>query len=1012
MEWFRNLKTAHKIGTLLILISIFIITAGLISYYYDREASKMMLHIHSERFAAATELNSARVDIRANQAILYEIIFTSDKTKQNGYISEINRNDAEWEKYLSNYKAFNLNSYESVKILDLDKNIEKYKKVRSNVITLAFAGKSKEAYNYYQSNISLFNTLNKNLETLINYNLGQAHIEYNKSLKAHILAHNVSLIGMILTLAFSIPLGLLIAFMISDPLNKLLRNIEQVASGDLQVKDVEIKSRDEIGKLGQSFNTMTHNLRSLIEKEQFLRQTIVSSIESLNKEDILRTIVIETGKLFNADRCFFIEYDNENQNFLPIGNYEAYLSSLNIKDVIGLKLTKEQLSPFTRIMFNQKQVLAISDIKCFEIPGISKHLLEEYNIKSAIGAPIFYGNSFLGLLILHYVIDYKGFTQNDIDLLSAIAGQSAIIIHQAQLYDQIQETSNRERLLRTIINEVLTSKNLDMATQSITAEIGKLFDADRVVLRFYDKTLRAFSEVIGEYRRNEIIPSVLDKLGYPKELEDYLSREVFDKKNILVIDNIDDSKHPEFLRNAFKDLHIKSTLVAPVFYENIPVAAILIANTESYKDWERTDIGLLEPIIQQISIGIHLFSLNDRLSKALNNEKILREIITESRKFNEHDTIYNYLLNQLINIFNTNRCLHLHYDKNNNLFVKNEVIRNGEDNSLLGQTILSSEYTKEISTENAMQVTVINDVNQEISNSSLREYLKTNGIQSYLLYSTAQIFKEKMEDKILGLTLVCFSVPKKWSSNEIEFFKLVIDAVSIIFLEVRQRQKTEELRNTFLATLTHDLRSPINAEQKAFEAILSKKLGTSLENYSEVLDDMYKTNEDLLRIINNILTIYHYESGKFELNMELGDIGNIIEDSVKSVIYLAKDQNSEIITNIQPDLPSIMMDKVEINRAVTNLISNAIKHTRKNTSINISARKTDNNVEVSISDNGQGIPEAEKPNIFQRYPTTKRKIGTGLGLYLTKQIIDAHNGKIWFMTHEGKGTTFSFTLPL
>ena len=127
---------------------------------------------------------------------------------------------------------------------------------------------------------------------------------------------------------------------------------------------------------------------------------------------------------------------------------------------------------------------------------------------------------------------------------------------------------------------------------------------------------------------------------------------------------------------------------------------------------------------------------------------------------------------------------------------------------------------------------------------------------------------------------------------------------------------------------------------------------------------------------------------------------------------LAKDYESEINTNIEPGLPSIVTYRDEILRVLNNLVGNAINHNTKGTTINIFAQKIDSEIKIAVRDNGKGIPDEEKANIFQRYPTQKRKIGTGLGLYLSKQIITAHNGKIWFETEGGKRTTFFFTLPL
>lgn len=221
-----------------------------------------------------------------------------------------------------------------------------------------------------------------------------------------------------------------------------------------------------------------------------------------------------------------------------------------------------------------------------------------------------------------------------------------------------------------------------------------------------------------------------------------------------------------------------------------------------------------------------------------------------------------------------------------------------------------------------------------------------------------------------------------------------------------------EDKKRFFANLIHDMRSPLLAEQKTLEVILSGKLGTSLSDFSEYLNDIYKTNEELLHIINSILSSYHYESGKIELTLDNINISELIDTSIKLINSLANDAEAQINTDIDAGLPSIFADRDEIIRVVINLITNAIKHNPKGTNINISATKTNKEIQIAVQDNGKGISESEKPTIFKKYPTVKRKIGTGLGLYLSKQIIKAHKGRIWFESEEDKGTTFYFTLPV
>lgn len=226
------------------------------------------------------------------------------------------------------------------------------------------------------------------------------------------------------------------------------------------------------------------------------------------------------------------------------------------------------------------------------------------------------------------------------------------------------------------------------------------------------------------------------------------------------------------------------------------------------------------------------------------------------------------------------------------------------------------------------------------------------------------------------------------------------------------RKEIEEQRKTFLSTLTHDLRSPLIAEQKALEAILSGNVGSSLKDFEEYLEDMHKTNEDLLEIVNNLLAANYYESETIELELEENNIKDVIEKAIKTIKPLAKENNTDIIINIQDNLPKTKINIHEINRVLINLISNAIKHNPKDTNIIISATQENHAIKISIKDNGKGIPDEEKENIFKKYPSRKRKIGSGLGLYLSKQIINAHNGRIWFETEHDKGTTFSFVLPI
>lgn len=281
-----------------------------------------------------------------------------------------------------------------------------------------------------------------------------------------------------------------------------------------------------------------------------------------------------------------------------------------------------------------------------------------------------------------------------------------------------------------------------------------------------------------------------------------------------------------------------------------------------------------------------------------------------------------------------------------------------------------------------------------------------------MLYPIKKFFlKTNNHTEIKERIMVCSDSERKWSQHDTDSLKLISGTIAILYLDIKKRKETKEITETFIASLVHDLKSPLYAEQKALEFLMAKENSEkNIKSIIPYLNEIYKTNEDLLNIITNLLSVSSLEIGEHKIKKELANITNIIDDAIRSIKPLADYQNSKIIKDIQPKLPDILVDRDEIRRVIINIISNAIKHNTTGIEINISAKKQKNYLLISIKDNGLGIPEKEKPKIFNRYQTSKRRVGTGLGLYLSKQIINYHKGKIWFES-DNRGSTFYFTLP-
>lgn len=239
----------------------------------------------------------------------------------------------------------------------------------------------------------------------------------------------------------------------------------------------------------------------------------------------------------------------------------------------------------------------------------------------------------------------------------------------------------------------------------------------------------------------------------------------------------------------------------------------------------------------------------------------------------------------------------------------------------------------------------------------------------------------------------------------------------IVLRDITEFKEISKMRSDFIATLSHDLRVPILAEantlkfmQKGLFDPLSEKQETAVEN-------LLNSNNDLLNQVNCLLDTYKYESTNIELHKESINLYKLANECIKDLTPLVHKNNQTIENNISQNIPNVYIDKSEIKRVFLNIINNAINYSSKDERIIIDAefKEPDDFVTVKILDNGRGIPDEELEQIFDRFFSKAkkfRKIGTGLGLYLSKQIIEKHNGEISAESIVGKGSTFFFTLKV
>ena len=235
---------------------------------------------------------------------------------------------------------------------------------------------------------------------------------------------------------------------------------------------------------------------------------------------------------------------------------------------------------------------------------------------------------------------------------------------------------------------------------------------------------------------------------------------------------------------------------------------------------------------------------------------------------------------------------------------------------------------------------------------------------------------------------------------------------AVLALEHANKMKSE-----FLANMSHELRTPLNAIIGFAEVLRDKISGELNEDQIDYVKDIHSSGIHLLQMINDILDLSKIEAGRMELQYETFAIREAVEDVYTILKGLAGKKHLELKTIILTDVITVEADRVKFKQILYNLLSNAIKFTPEQGSIIVEASVTDDTLQVSVSDTGIGMKPEDQEKVFKEFwqadgSFARKYEGTGLGLALTKRIVEMHGGKLWFESEFGKGSIFYFALPL
>ncbi|OOF13056.1 histidine kinase [Salinivibrio sp. MA427] len=235
--------------------------------------------------------------------------------------------------------------------------------------------------------------------------------------------------------------------------------------------------------------------------------------------------------------------------------------------------------------------------------------------------------------------------------------------------------------------------------------------------------------------------------------------------------------------------------------------------------------------------------------------------------------------------------------------------------------------------------------------------------------------------------------------------------------DITERKRIEQMKNEFISTVSHELRTPLTSVSGALGLTLSGKLGDIPEKVKNLLKTAHRNSERLAHLINDLLDIEKIATGKVNLDMEVQPLQPILEQAVDENRAYGAERHIRLALNSEITRQNVKVDEQRLKQVLANLLSNAIKFSPDGGTVTVEAASTDNDITVSVTDQGPGIPEDFHHKIFQRFAQadssdTRQKGGTGLGLAITQQLVTRMGGTIDFETTVGEGTRFFFSLPI
>jgi GAF domain-containing protein/anti-sigma regulatory factor (Ser/Thr protein kinase) len=663
-----------------------------------------------------------------------------------------------------------------------------------------------------------------------------------------------------------------------------------------------------------------------------------------------------------------------------------------------------------------RQVVEIPDIHddpAYEgaAPGASGH-------RSLLGVPLLREGQVIGAIVIARHQPGQ-FAPRQVAMVQTFADQAVIAIENVRLFNETKESLEQQ----TAIAEVLR------VISSSPADVKPVLDAvaERAMRICESSDARIFL-VDGDKLRHAAGQGNVGiaQLGSTRPLDRGLvmGRAVLDRVAVHVEDLPAMAQEFPLGLEAHRNFGHRTVLAVPLLREKNAFGAILLRRLQ-VRPFTDKQIALLKTFADQAAIAIENVRLFNETREALDRQTATADVLkTISRSTFDLDTVLQALLDNATRLSGAKRALMLRPDAHGNYVpavtfnfapddplivrLREQPIRPGRD-SVNGRVLLERRPIH------------IPDVLAD------PEYGRQDlaGAGGFRTALSVPMLRDGEAMGLIALTKGADVDP--FTEKQMEIVTTFADQAVIaienvrLFREIEHKSAQLEVANKhkseFLANMSHELRTPLNAIIGFSEVLIDKMFGEVNEKQFDYLKDIHESGRHLLSLINDILDLSKIEAGRMELELSTFHLPTAIANAMTLLRERAQRHGIRLGSELDPALGEFCADERKVKQILVNLLSNAVKFTPDGGQVQVSAGRVDSRLEVSVRDTGIGIAPEDQAAVFEEFKQVgrdalRRAEGTGLGLTLTKKLVELHGGEIRLESVPGKGSTFSFTLPL